>query len=149
MRRRYKRELYAEKVEMIKNLMPDCAIGVDVIVGFPSETEERFKETVEFIKQLEVSYLHVFTYSERDNTKALEIKPVVPVHTRHERNKILRNLSYMKMQYFTQQNTGKTRKVLFEGHEKNGMMEGYTDNYIRISTPYREEWANQVVDWSL
>lgn len=149
MRRRYKRELYAERVEMIKNLMPDCAIGVDVIVGFPSETEERFKETVEFIKQLEVSYLHVFTYSERDNTKALEIKPVVPVHTRHERNKILRNLSYMKMQYFTQQNTGKTRKVLFEGHEKNGMMEGYTDNYIRISTPYREEWANQVVDWSL
>jgi threonylcarbamoyladenosine tRNA methylthiotransferase MtaB len=149
MRRRYKRELYEERVEMIKNLMPDCAIGVDVIVGFPSETEERFKETVEFIKQLEVSYLHVFTYSERDNTKALEIKPVVPVHTRHERNKILRNLSYMKMQYFTQQNTGKTRKVLFEGHEKNGMMEGYTDNYIRISTPYREEWANQVVDWSL
>ena len=149
MRRRYKRELYAERVEMIKNLMPDCAIGVDVIVGFPSETEERFKETVEFIKQLEVSYLHVFTYSERDNTKALEIKPVVPVHARHERNKILRNLSYMKMQYFTQQNTGKTRKVLFEGHEKNGMMEGYTDNYIRISTPYREEWANQVVDWSL
>lgn len=149
MRRRYKRELYAEKVETIKKLMPHCAIGVDVIVGFPGETEEHFRETFDFLHQLDVSYLHVFTYSERDHTKALEINPVVPVHTRHERNKILRNLSYMKMQYFTGQQQGQTRKVLFEDHTRNGMMEGYTDNYIRISTPYRQEWANQIIDWKI
>ena len=149
MRRRYKRELYAEKVEKIKTLMPHCAIGVDVIAGFPGETEKQFKETFDFIHDLDVSYLHVFTYSERDHTKALEIKPVVPVQERHERNKVLRNLSYMKMQYFTSGHKGQSRKVLFEDHIKNGMMEGYTDNYIRISTPYRKEWANQVVDWTI
>lgn len=149
MRRRYRRELYAERVELIKKLMPHCAIGVDVIVGFPSESEDDFTETFNFLHRLDVSYLHVFTYSERDNTKALEIKPVVPVNVRHERNKVLRNLSYKKMQYFTQQHADQTRKVLFEAHEKNGMMEGYTDNYIRITTPYREAWANQLVDWTL
>ena len=149
MRRRYKRELYAEKVALIKDLMPHCAIGVDVIVGFPSETDAAFRETVGFLQSLDVSYLHVFTYSERDNTKALEIKPVVPVNVRHERNKVLRNLSYLKMQCFTEAHRGHVRKVLFEGHGKAGMMEGYTDNYIRISTPYREEWANQIVDWNV
>jgi threonylcarbamoyladenosine tRNA methylthiotransferase MtaB len=149
MRRRYKRELYAERVELIKKLMPHCAIGVDVIVGFPSESEEHFMETFNFLHSLDISYLHVFTYSERDQTKALEIKPVVPVSTRHERNKILRNLSFMKMQDFTRQHEGQTRKVLFEGHEKNGMMEGYTDNYIRITTPFRKEWANEIVDWTV
>jgi threonylcarbamoyladenosine tRNA methylthiotransferase MtaB len=149
MRRRYKRSLYAERVEMIKSLMPHCAIGVDVITGFPSESDKHFKETFDFIHSLDVSYLHVFTYSERENTKALDIQPVVPISVRHERNKILRNLSYMKMQHFTELHHGQTRKVLFEGHEKNGMMEGYTDNYIRITTPYRSEWANKVVDWSL
>ncbi|MDQ3277820.1 MAG: tRNA (N(6)-L-threonylcarbamoyladenosine(37)-C(2))-methylthiotransferase MtaB, partial [Bacteroidota bacterium] len=126
MRRRYKRELYAERVEIIKSLMPHCAIGVDVIVGFPSESEAHFKETFDFLHELPVSYLHVFTYSERDNTKALEIQPVVPVSVRNERNKALRNLSYMKMQYFTSQHQGQQRKVLFEGFNKNGMMEGYT-----------------------
>lgn len=149
MRRRYKRELYGEKVAMIKSLMPHCAIGVDVIVGFPSESDQHFEETFRFLHDLDVSYLHVFTYSERDHTQALEIKPVVPVNVRHERNKTLRNLSYMKMQYFTAQHHGQTRKVLFEGHEKNGMMEGYTDNYIRIHTPYRAEWANEIVDWKI
>jgi threonylcarbamoyladenosine tRNA methylthiotransferase MtaB len=149
MRRRYKRELYQEKVALIKSLMPHCAIGVDVIVGFPSESDRHFEETFNFLHDLDVSYLHVFTYSERDNTHALEIQPVVPVNVRHERNKALRNLSYMKMQYFTAQHHGQTRKVLFEGHEKNGMMEGYTDNYIRIHTPYRKEWANEIVDWTL
>ncbi len=149
MRRRYKKELYAERIRLIKTLMPHCAVGVDVIVGFPGETEEHFKETFDFLHTMDVSYLHVFTYSERDNTKALDIKPVVPVHTRNERNKTLRNLSYMKMQYFTQQHSGETRKVLFEIFEKNGMMEGYTDNYIRVSTPYRKEWANEVIDWRL
>jgi len=128
MRRRYKRELYAEKCAQIKKLMPHCAIGVDVIVGFPGETEELFQETFDFIHSLDVSYLHVFTYSERDNTYALNLKPVVPVQVRNERNKILRNLSYMKMQYFTEQHRGQTRPVLFEGHSKTGMMEGYTDN---------------------
>ncbi len=149
MRRRYKRELYASRVELIKNKMPHCAIGVDVIVGFPGESDAHFKETFDFLHELDVSYLHVFTYSERADTKALEIKPVVPVNVRHERNKTLRNLSYMKMQHFTTQHAGQTRPVLFEDHIKNGMMEGYTDNYIRISTPYREEWANKIVDWKI
>jgi threonylcarbamoyladenosine tRNA methylthiotransferase MtaB len=149
MRRRYKRELYAERVKLIKTLMPHCAIGVDVIVGFPGETEEEFKETFDFLHSLDISYLHVFTYSERDNTHALSLGPVVPVNIRHERNKTLRNLSYMKMQYFIGQHVGQKRKVLFEDHNKNGMMEGYTDNYIRISTPYRSVWANEIVEWKV
>jgi threonylcarbamoyladenosine tRNA methylthiotransferase MtaB len=149
MRRRYKRELYAERVGLIKKLMPHCAIGVDVIVGFPGETEEDFRETFEFLHSLDVSYLHVFTYSERDNTHALEIKPVVPMSVRNERNKALRNLSYMKMQYFTANHSGQTRNVLFEHEDKNGMMEGYTDNYIRISAPRKEEWVNNIVAWKI
>lgn len=149
MRRRYRRELYAERVQTIKTLMPHCAIGVDVIVGFPGETEKEFKETVDFLQSLDISYLHVFTYSERDNTHALTITPVIPQNIRHERNKILRNLSYMKMQYFTVQHNGQTRPVLFEKHGKNGIMEGYTDNYIKVSTPYRTEWCNEVVNWKL
>ncbi len=149
MRRRYKRQLYADRVARIKQLMPHCAIGVDVIVGFPGETDALFQETFEFLHSLDVSYLHVFTYSERANTKALEIQPVVPVQLRHERNKTLRNLSYMKLQYFTEQHRGQQRPVLFEGHDKAGMMEGYTDNYLRIQTPYRSEWANQIVAWAL
>jgi threonylcarbamoyladenosine tRNA methylthiotransferase MtaB len=149
MRRRYKRELYAERVKLIKTLMPHCAIGVDVIVGFPGETAEDFKETFDFLHSLDISYLHVFTYSERDNTHALTLQPVVPVHTRNERNKTLRNLSYMKMQYFTEQFAGQTRKVLFEGKDKNGMIEGFTDNYIKITTPCRPEWVNEIVDWTI
>ncbi|MGI8951633.1 MAG: tRNA (N(6)-L-threonylcarbamoyladenosine(37)-C(2))-methylthiotransferase MtaB [Chitinophagaceae bacterium] len=149
MRRRYKRELYAEKIHHIKTLMPHCAIGVDVIVGFPSETDEDFKQTFCFLENLDISYLHVFTYSERDNTKALEIKLVVPLRIRHERNKILRSMSYNKMQQFIEHNKNETRKVLFEDHNKNGMIEGYTDNYIRITTPYRKEWANKIVDWTI
>lgn len=149
MRRRYRRELYADRVKLIKTLMPHCAIGVDVIVGFPGETEAEFKETFDFLHALDISYLHVFTYSERDNTHALTLDPVVPVQTRHERNKTLRNLSYMKMQYFTEQHAGQTRKVLFEGQDKNGMMEGFTDNYIKITTPHRPEWVNELVDWKI
>jgi threonylcarbamoyladenosine tRNA methylthiotransferase MtaB len=149
MRRRYKRELYQERVELIKSLMPHCAIGVDVIVGFPSESDQHFQETFDFLHNLDISYLHVFTYSERDNTRALEIQPVVPVNIRHERNKALRNLSYMKMQDFTAKHVGQKRKVLFESSSKNGMMEGYTDNYIRISAPYKAEWANGVIEWTI
>ena len=129
--------------------MPHCAIGVDVIVGFPGETDEDFKETFDFLHSLDISYLHVFTYSERDNTHALTIKPVVPMNVRHERNKTLRNLSYMKMQYFTEQHHGQTRKVLFEGHENKDMMEGYTDNYIKIAAPFKKEWVNEIVEWKL
>ena len=147
MRRRYKRELYAEKVSLIKSLMPHACIGVDVIVGFPGETDEDFKETTRFIESMDISYLHVFTYSERDNTHALELHPIVPMQIRNERNKILRNLSYAKMQSFTQQHIGQTRKVLFESVNKNGMMEGYSDNYIKITAPYKKEWENEVVDW--
>lgn len=149
MRRRYKRELYADRVAHIKSLMPHCCIGVDVIVGFPGETDEDFKETFDFLHSLDISYLHVFTYSERDNTHALSIEPVVPVPVRHDRNKSLRNLSYMKMQYFTNQHSGQTRPVLFEGHSKNKMMEGYTDNYIKVTVPFKEELVNQIVDWKL
>jgi len=149
MRRRYKRDLYASRVQLIKSLMPHCAIGVDVIVGFPGETEDHFKETFEFLHQIDISYLHVFTYSERDNTKALEIRPVVPMEVRYQRNKILRNLSWQKMQYFIRQHEGQTRKVLLEGHVKTPMMEGYTDNYIKVTTPYRAEWVNKVIDWKL
>ena len=149
MRRRYKRELYAEKVALIKKLIPDCAIGVDVIVGFPGETDTAFKETFDFLHTLDISYLHVFTYSERDDTLAVTMKGIVPMQKRHERNKTLRNLSYMKNQYFTQQHAGETRSVLFEDAQKNGMMEGYTDNYIRVQTPYRKEYANQIIEWAI
>ncbi len=149
MRRRYKRELYTERVKLIKTFMPHCCIGVDVIVGFPGETEEHFKETFDFLHSLDISYLHVFTYSERDDTKALEIKPVVPIHVRHERNKTLRNLSYMKMQYFTQQHLNTTRKVLFEKANHEGLMEGYTDNYIKVETSFNQAYTNTLIDWEL
>jgi threonylcarbamoyladenosine tRNA methylthiotransferase MtaB len=149
MRRRYKKEIYAERVGLIKLLMPHACIGADVIVGFPGETDEDFNESAEFIQELGISYLHVFTYSERDNTQALEIKPVVPIQIRNERNKILRNISYLKMQEFTNSHVGQTRKVLFEGENKNGMMEGYTDNYIKITTVYNKEWENKILDWEI
>ena len=149
MRRRYRRELYAERVRLIKDSMPHCAIGVDVIVGHPGETGEHFAETLEFLEALDITYLHVFTYSERDNTRALDIRPIVPSAVRAERNKTLRNLSYHKMQSFTQQHLGQTRKVLLEGHVTTPLMEGYTDNYIKVTTPYREEWANRIIDWQL
>jgi threonylcarbamoyladenosine tRNA methylthiotransferase MtaB len=149
MRRRYKRELYTERVGLIKTLMPHCCIGVDVIVGFPGETDEDFMETFNFLHQLDISYLHVFTYSERTNTLAADMKPVVPIHIRNDRNKRLRNLSYQKMQYFTNVHIGETRKVLFETKNKNGMMEGYTDNYIKITAPFNEAWENNIVEWKI
>jgi threonylcarbamoyladenosine tRNA methylthiotransferase MtaB len=120
-----------------------------VITGFPGETDEDFKETVDFLISLDVSYFHVFTYSERANTHALSLSPVVPIHTRNERTKILRSLSYKKMQQFTRQHSGETRKVLFESRNKNGWMEGYTDNYIKIATSYKEEWTNEIIDWKI
>src|SRR5690606_1189206 len=149
MKRRYKRELYAERIAHIKQLMPHCCIGADVIVGFPSETDDDFQATFEFLHSIDVSYLHVFTYSERSNTEALNIQPVVPVNIRNDRNKALRNLSYQKMQYFTQQHSGQTRKVLFESASKNGMMEGYTDNYIKVQASYNDAYVNEIIDWTL
>ena len=149
MRRRYKKELYAEKVGLIKMMMPHCCIGVDVITGFPGETDADFEETVSFLRALDISYLHVFTYSERDNTHALTLGPVVPIPIRQQRNKILRNLSYEKMQSFTQKHIGDTRKVLFESRNKNGMIEGYTDNYIKVTVPFQKEKENRVTEWIL
>ena len=149
MRRRYRRELYAERVSRIKQRMPDACIGVDVIVGSPGETEADFMETVDFLTDLDISYLHVFTYSERAHTHALTIKPIVPISVRQERNKILRQLSYQKMQAFSRSFEGTTRPVLFEQAEKDQMMEGYSDNYIRVTTPYRAEWVNRIVEWTL
>ena len=129
--------------------MPHCCIGVDVIVGFPGETEEDFLDTYNFLNALDISYLHVFTYSERDNTHALTLKPVVPISVRNQRNKQLRNLSYQKMQYFTQRHIGDTRKVLFEKQDKNNMMEGFTDNYIKITVPFNKEWVNNITAWTI
>lgn len=149
MRRRYLRELYAERVAYIKKTMPHACIGVDVIVGFPTETDEDFKETFDFLHSLDISYLHVFTYSERSNTLAVDLKPIVPISIRNERNKALRNLSYQKLQYFSNQFIGQTRKVLFESANKNGVMEGYTDNYIKVQAAYNADWVNKIVDFNL
>ena len=155
MQRRYTRDLYQERADLIKKIMPHACIGVDVIVGSPGETEDYFKESLEFIHALDIAYLHVFTYSERAATKALTIKPIVPMQERHERNKILRNLSYQKLQYFTESQRGSTRKVLFESPKVNKedesivMLEGFTDNYIKVETPFRAEWSNEIIDWKL
>ena len=149
MRRRYKRDLYQKRISLIKEFIPDACIGVDVIVGFPGETEDEFMETYTFLSSLPVSYFHVFTYSERENTLAAEMDNEVPVPIRHIRNKRLRALSYEKQMKFEEVQRGKLRPVLFEKKEKGDMMEGYSDNYIRITTPYRNEWVNQVVDWKI
>jgi threonylcarbamoyladenosine tRNA methylthiotransferase MtaB len=144
MRRRYRRELYAERVAMIKEAMPHGAIGVDVIVGFPGETEEDFMQTNEFLRELPVSYFHVFTYSERANTVAAALEGAVPVSLRQQRNKMLRNLSYKKLTAFTEAHRGQERPVLWEKAPVDGMMEGYTDNYIRLRRPYDASWTNTV-----
>jgi threonylcarbamoyladenosine tRNA methylthiotransferase MtaB len=149
MRRRYQRELYTDRVAHIKKQMPHAAIGVDVIVGFPGETDEDFRETRDFLHNQDISYLHVFTYSERENTPASRMSPVVPVSVRNERNKILRNLSYQKQQYFKSLHTGQTRKVLFERSHDKTLMEGFTDNYIKVTASYQEQRVNRIVDWKL
>lgn len=136
MKRRYKRELYVERVAKIKSLMPHCCIGVDVIVGFPGETEVDFLETYQFLNELDVSYLHVFTYSERPNTVAAEMEEVVPQKIRQERSKMLRNLSEKKKRSFYEENIEKNATVLFEQDVEAGMMHGFTENYIRIVAKY-------------
>jgi threonylcarbamoyladenosine tRNA methylthiotransferase MtaB len=117
---------------------------VDVIVGFPGETDEDFLETYNFLNELDVSYLHVFTYSERDNTEALNIKEVVPVAIRKKRNKMLRILSAKKLRHFYEQHLGEVRTVLFEGDNKEGFMHGFTDNYVKVKTPYDATLVNQL-----
>lgn len=144
MRRRYLRELYSERVTKIKSLMPQCCIGVDVIVGFPGETDDDFLETYNFLNELNISYLHVFTYSERDNTDAINLKDAVPVAIRKKRNKMLRILSAKKIRHFYEQHLGDTRTVLFEDDNKDGFMHGFTDNYIKVKTPFNPDLINQL-----
>lgn len=142
MKRRYLSNLYRERVELIKKHMPHACIGVDVIVGFPGETEEAFQETFDFIHSLDISYLHVFTYSERANTPAEEMSDVVPMDVRKQRNKMLRSLSEKKKKAFYDQHVGTSRPVLFEHSKEEGLMSGYTDNYIKVSTSERPELIN-------
>jgi len=136
MKRRYLRELYVERVSRIKKTMPDACIGVDVIVGFPGETDEHFLETYHFLNDLDISYLHVFTYSERDNTEAVAMEGVVPTKVRAKRSKMLRGLSVKKRRAFYESQLGKTKTVLFESENKEGFMVGFTENYVKVKTPY-------------
>lgn len=149
MRRRYLSGLYEDRVSRIKELMPHCAIGVDVIVGFPGETEEEFLKTYDFLNRLDISYLHVFPYSERPNTTANKMKDVVPVKERMRRGEMLRILSEKKRNYFYRQHLGSIRKVLFEQEEKGEMMHGFTDNYIKVSMPYDPLMVNEITDTEL
>lgn len=144
MRRRYKRELYAERVASIKKRMPHACIGCDVIVGFPGETEADFLETYRFISELDVSYLHVFTYSERANTLAIEMSNPVPLDERRRRNQMLRGLSEMKRRAFYHHHLGTERPVLFEQHKNPDLMSGFTDNYVKIEMPFDAGLVNQI-----
>jgi threonylcarbamoyladenosine tRNA methylthiotransferase MtaB len=144
MRRRYKRELYADRVAKIKELMPDCCIGVDVIVGFPGETREDFIDTYNFLNGLGISYLHVFTYSERENTLAAEMGNPVPGSTRAERSKMLHILSDKKRRAFYETQLNKTDKVLFEGDIKDGFMHGFTRNYVKVKAKYDPVLVNEL-----
>ena len=149
MRRRYLRELYADRIKKIKKIMPHACIGVDVIVGFPGETEKDFLETYHFINELDVSYLHVFTYSERTNTDAAAMLDIIPITERKKRNKMLRILSAKKTHAFYAQQQGKTEKVLMEHENKNGTMFGLTANYIKVKLPFDETLANQLIEVQL
>ena len=144
MKRRYLTALYTNRVKKIRDMLPDACIGVDVIVGFPGESEEKFLETYKFLSELPISYLHVFTYSERDNTEAVKMEGVVPISERKKRNKMLRILSEKKKMAFYQSQIGKTLPVLWEHEEKNGMMFGFTDNYVRVQKPYDPASINRV-----
>lgn len=144
MRRKYNTALYRQRVAKIKEIMPHCCIGVDVIVGFPGETDEEFEKTLNFLKALDVSYLHVFTYSERANTKALNIEPVVPIPVRRERSKQLRILSEKKRRIFYSSFENKQGEVLLEAENDEGIMYGFTKNYIKIALPYNENLINTI-----
>lgn len=144
MRRRYRKELYIDRVERIKAKMPNACIGVDVIVGYPGETEELFNETVEFLKSLDVSYLHVFSYSERNNTVAVRRTDMVPVEVRRARSKFLQQFSEKKKRFFYESQLNKEFTVLFEAQEQSGEMYGFTENYLKIKSAYNPEWINQL-----
>lgn len=149
MKRKYKRELYADRVNKIKSLNPDVCIGVDVIVGYPGETEEEFLETYNFLLDLDVSYFHVFTYSERNNTVATKLDGVVPVPERQDRNKRLRILSEKKKRAFYQTQLNKKRTVLWEAERDGGMMFGFTENYVKVKKPFDESSINTFQDVQL
>ena len=142
MKRRYMSSLYTDRVAQIKRVMPDACIGVDVIVGFPGETEERFLETYNYLNELDISYLHVFTYSERDNTPAAEMAGVVPTKVRKKRSKMLRGLSAKKRRAFYESQLGNTSTVLFEGENKEGYIHGFTENYVKVKAPWDPTLVN-------
>jgi threonylcarbamoyladenosine tRNA methylthiotransferase MtaB len=145
MKRRYLSDLYVNRVNSIKESMPHCCIGADVIVGFPGETDEKFLETFQFLNKLDVSYLHVFSYSERDNTEAATMEGVVDKATRNKRSKMLRVLSAKKKRQFYENQIGTIRSVLFEHENKDGYMFGFTENYLRVKTAFKEEYSNQIL----
>lgn len=149
MRRRYLRELYVERVAKIRELMPDACIGVDVIVGFPGETDELFLETYHFLNELDISYLHVFTYSERDSTLAAEMDGVVPGRVRNKRSKMLRGLSVKKRRAFYEKQIGTRRTVLFEGENKDGYIHGFTENYVKVKAPWNPDLENTLHEVTL
>ncbi len=149
MRRRYLSNLYVERVGKIKSLMPDCCIGVDVITGFPGETEEDFLDTYNFLNGLDISYLHVFTYSERDNTDAINMENSVPVHIRKQRTKMLRILSVKKSRHFYEKFAGTHQQVLFEGENKDGFATGFTKNYLKVRLPFEESLVNKLIEVKL
>lgn len=142
MKRRYMRELYVDRVSKIKEVMPNACIGVDVIVGFPGETDAHFLETYNFLNELDISYLHVFTYSERDNTEAVEMDGVVAKNVRSKRSKMLRGLSVKKRRAFYESQIGSARTVLFEGENKDGYINGFTENYVKVKTPWNPNLVN-------
>lgn len=144
MRRRYLSQLYRERVDYIKNKIPHCCIGVDVIVGFPGETEEEFMKTYRMLREMDISYLHVFTYSERPNTPANEMEGAVPMPVRKKRSKMLRILSDKKQHEFYNRSIGESRPVLWEAKFEEGVMSGYTDNYIRVEMPIEGQWTNEI-----
>ena len=149
MKRRYLRELYHDRVNVIKSKMPHACIGVDVIVGFPGETDEHFIETYEFLAALDISYLHVFTYSERDNTEAAEMKDVVSHKQRQKRSKMLRGLSAKKRRAFYESQLNTNRVVLFESENKSGYIHGFTENYVKVKTPWNPDLCNTLHDVKL
>ena len=149
MRRRYNREVYVDRVARIKSVMPNACIGVDVIVGFPGETEELFLETYNFLNDLDISYLHVFTYSERDNTLAAEMDGVVPIKVRKKRSKMLRGLSAKKRRAFYETQINNSLTVLFEGENKEGYIHGFTENYVKIKAPWNPNLVNTLQDVTL
>ncbi|WP_442787519.1 tRNA (N(6)-L-threonylcarbamoyladenosine(37)-C(2))-methylthiotransferase MtaB [Flavobacterium suncheonense] len=149
MKRRYLRELYADRVAKIREVMPHACIGVDVIVGFPGETDEHFLETYHFLNELDISYLHVFTYSERDNTEATEMEGVVPGNVRAKRSKMLRGLSVKKRRSFYESQIGTNRTVLFESENKEGYIHGFTENYVKVKTPWNPELVNTLHEINL